>query len=32
MFRMETVDLSAQRLVLYFIHQAPPFMKEQLHI
>jgi hypothetical protein len=32
MFGVETINLFAQRTVLYFIHQAPPFMKEHLHI
>jgi hypothetical protein len=29
---METFDLCAQRGILYFIHQAPPSVKEHLDI
>jgi hypothetical protein len=31
-FGMETIDLCAQRGILYFIHQAPPSVKEHLDI
>jgi hypothetical protein len=32
MFGMQAIYFCAQRGILYFIHQAPPFIKEQLHI
>ncbi|HUD75341.1 MAG TPA: hypothetical protein VMQ76_09740, partial [Terracidiphilus sp.] len=32
MFGMQAIYFCAQRGILYFIHQAPPFIKEHLHI
>jgi hypothetical protein len=32
MFGMQTIDFFAQRRVQDFIHRAPPFVNEQLHI
>jgi hypothetical protein len=32
MFGLQTIDFFAQRGTLYFIHRAPPFVNEQLHI
>jgi hypothetical protein len=32
MFGLQAINFCAQRGILYFIHQAPPCIKEHLHI
>jgi hypothetical protein len=32
MFGLQAIDFFAQRGILYFIHPAPPYINEHLHI